>query len=376
MKIFFPIGAFYPSQIGGPCNTLYWHTSELKKYAIDIDIVTTTVGIKKGLVKSNIFYKNECGTIFYGEGDDKKILTLYTALKRVRTSDIIHLNSLFTFISIVVFFYSKIFFNDKKVIWSIRGELSENALKYSSWKKNIIMFLYKKCYKKIVFHSTSDQESKDIYSNFKNSKVIQIPNLIRPTERNFNIEYNKNLLYIGRIHPIKSIHKIIEGLSLSEIFLKSESKLFLVGIPEKRHNDYFESLKKLIIEKKLENKVVFKGHLIGNEKELIYAQAYATLLLSETENFGNVVVESLNHGTPVITSKGTPWSILENFNCGYHISNEPSSVAKAIDKILTMNDSKYKKMRINSIKLVEDEFNVQNQIFRWIKQYNDMMVSE
>ena len=48
IKIFFPIGAFYPSQIGGPCNSLYWHTYGLNKHGIKIDIVTTTIGIKKG----------------------------------------------------------------------------------------------------------------------------------------------------------------------------------------------------------------------------------------------------------------------------------------------------------------------------------------
>jgi hypothetical protein len=51
LKTFFPIGAFYPSQIGEPCNTLYWHIYELNKHSVKIDVVTTTIGIKKGLVK-------------------------------------------------------------------------------------------------------------------------------------------------------------------------------------------------------------------------------------------------------------------------------------------------------------------------------------
>ena len=32
LKIFFPIGAFYPSQIEGPCNSLYCHIYELNKH--------------------------------------------------------------------------------------------------------------------------------------------------------------------------------------------------------------------------------------------------------------------------------------------------------------------------------------------------------
>lgn len=40
MKIFFPIGAFYPSQVGGPCNTVYWHTCALAGNGIEVLIST------------------------------------------------------------------------------------------------------------------------------------------------------------------------------------------------------------------------------------------------------------------------------------------------------------------------------------------------
>ena len=370
MRIFFPIGAFYPSQIGGPCNSIYWHTSELKKHNIDIDIVTTTIGIKENEVKSDEFIQDKCGNVYYGKGGCKNIKTLLTAINKVKTTDIIHLNSLFNFISIVVFFYSKLYYKKKVIIWSVRGELNERALKYSFWKKRIIMYLYKKSYKNIIFHSTSEQETKDICISFKHSKIIQLPNLITPTKRYVKSDVKKDLLYVGRIHPIEAIHKIIEGLSLSEIFIKSDFKLLIVGKHENRHNDYIRSLEILIKEKKLEDKVEFRGHLIGKEKEIIFAKSYATLLLSETENFGNVVLESLNQGTPVIASSGTPWSILESYKCGYHISNDPTSISNAINKIMTLDIKEYNKICNNSIRLLDDEFNVQYQISRWIDQYN------
>ena len=374
MRIFFPIAAFYPSQIGGPCNTIYWHTSELVKHGIEVDIITTTVGIENGIVKCDFFHDNESGTVYYGKGNEKKFKTIKHILNKVKTSDIIHLNSLFSFFSIVVFF-SKYFFQNKKIIWSVRGELNDKALIYSKWKKQFILFFYKNNYKNIIFHSTSDQETNDINKNFTNCQVFQIPNLIRPAARIHNPTSKKELLYVGRIHPIKSIHKIIEGLSLSKEFLKSEFKFILVGKQEERHNYYFEDLKKIIIEKKLENKIIFKGHLVGEEKELIYAESYATLLMSETENFGNVVLESLNQGTPVIASTGTPWSILESFNCGYHISNDPVNIAKVIDELLNIDDLDYINLRKNAIQLVEKEFDVKNQIFQWIKFYSEFMIN-
>lgn len=369
IKIFFPIGAFYPSQIGGPCNSLYWHTYGLNKHDIKIDIVTTTIGIKKGLVKKNVSYDNECGTVFYGEGNERSIKIIKKAVKITRSADIIHLNSLFNFISIIVFFYAKMFCKNIPIVWSVRGELNAKALIYSKWKKIIVLFFYKLFSKNVVFHGTSNQEINDICSHFKNSKVIQIPNLIKPFDRIFQDGIKKNLLFVGRIHPIKAIHKIIEGLSLSEKFLNSDFNFIVIGDFEDRYKYYFDDLILLIEVKGLINKIEFRGYLGGYEKERIYAESYATLLMSDTENFGNVVTESLNQGTPVITSKGTPWSILEEFNCGYCVSNEPSIIAKTIDLILDLQQDQYLKMRKNAIQLVEDKFNINSQIYQWLIQY-------
>jgi glycosyltransferase involved in cell wall biosynthesis len=106
---------------------------------------------------------------------------------------------------------------------------------------------------------------------------------------------------------------------------------------------------------------------------MLYAKAYALILPSETENFGNVVVEALNHGTPVIASKGTPWSILETYNAGYHCSNDPELLSKAIDKLLSLSHIDYNEMSANSIKLVEDKFDVNSNILKWITVYKQVL---
>lgn len=41
------------------------------------------------------------------------------------------------------------------------------------------------------------------------------------------------------------------------------------------------------------------------------------LLVSESENFGNVIIEALSQGTPVIASCGTPWAEIEKKNAGF-----------------------------------------------------------
>lgn len=370
MKIYFPIGAFYPSQIGGPCNTLFWHTCALKSKGINVDITTTALGLKEDAVEFNKVLEKECGSVYYGSDSSVSLAILKQVLAGIRHSDIVHLNSLFNILSITSFFYIKIFSPKKKIIWSVRGELNENAMKFSRLKKRPLIFLYKKWGKSILFHSTSEKETAEIKSVFGNVSTVEIPNFIEPSKRRDETT-KKQFLYLGRIHRIKAIHKMIEGLSLSRRFLDSEYKLIIVGKHEERHLDYYQELLELIKCKNLCDKVEWRGHLIGDEKEKIYAESYALILPSETENFGNVVVEALNQGTPVVASTGTPWSVLEKYQCGFQISNSPQEIANTINKMIELPIEAYNLMRKNAALLVDHEYNISTKIDQWINIYNN-----
>lgn len=371
MKIFFPLGAFYPSQIGGPCNTLYWHCVALKNNGFKPTISTTTLGITNE-ISAEKWLELDCGYVFYAKKGVSTLTTRKRLSREVSKTDILHLNSLFSPFSIYSFLYCSLFYRNKKVIWSVRGELNENALKFSSWKKKPLLSLYKSLNRDVIYHSTSSEETKGIQKIFPKNKIVEVPNLIAPSERLTTIN-SKNLLYVGRIHPIKSLDKIIRALALSKTFLESNSKFLIVGKQEKRHNTYKKELVSLINKLNLQNKIMFKGHLEGIEKERIYAESFALILASETENFGNVVVESLNQGTPVIASKGTPWKILEDYKAGIHVSNDPKTLSKAIDSLLSLNFKEYQEMRTNSYKLIDEKFKIDLQIHIWIDIYKSLL---
>ena len=69
----------------------------------------------------------------------------------------------------------------------------------------------------------------------------------------------------------------------------------------------------------LEHKVKFERPVEGLENKNCSQALIVRFLISESENFGNVVIEAMAQGTPVVTSLGTPWSILKENNVGYHI---------------------------------------------------------
>lgn len=370
MNVLLPITAFYPSQIGGPCNTVYWHACALTQSHINVRVITTDYGIKDGVIAKEVVLENESGSVFYSR---KKLFNL-KALRKInegiKWADIIHLNSLFGTFSIYSFFYAKLFSPKKKIIWSVRGELNSNALKFSKKKKTPLLFFYRKMTKNIIFHSTSEKETQEIKSVFGDVNIVEVPNLIEPSIR-LNSTVHNQFLYLGRIHPIKAVHKMIEGFAKSNSFMNSDFRLIIVGKHEERHQSYFDSLKELVNQLNLEHKIEWKGHLTGHEKEKVYSESYALVLPSETENFGNVVIESLNQGTPVIASKGTPWSVLEDYNCGFHIENSPFEIAKSIDELINLDEISYKELRNNAKTLVDQKFNVKKQINKWIKIYEN-----
>lgn len=371
MNIFFPIHTFYPSQTGGPCNSVYAITKELSLLGHKIYILTTNIGIEKNKVKLNKFYKNKAGITYYDDSLSylKWLKLMIYLLKRV---DAIHITSVFSPFSVFCFLITVIFFPHKKIIISPRGELSEKALIYNQKKKKYVLKMYKFFRKNIYFHATSKKEYNEIKNFFPTAEVITIPNLIKSPER-IHHPIQNDFLFVGRIHPIKGIDRLIEACAKSEKFLNSNYRLLIVGKGEKSQLTFYNNLLKIIEENHLHNKVIFLGHQDGKEKEKYYAQSKFLFLTSDSENFGNVVIEALNQGTPVVASLGTPWEILEEFKAGFHIQNSAEEIAKIFDKIIELPEEEYAAYRENAVKLVDQNYNIDSQFYKWIEAYQNVL---
>ena len=184
------------------------------------------------------------------------------------------------------------------------------------YNKNLICLLYNLADWIVVISSYSAKELSEIY-RVKKKKMIKIPNpviLDKVSYTKKEWEYgNHTVICVGRHIECKQQDIAIKAFSrVAE--LVEDAKLIICGEgPQKQY------LEKLIKALRLQDKV----YLLGFQDDITYYYEHAKvfLLTSDNEAFGNVVVEAMAAGLPVISlnSPGGPPEIL---GCKKTIVNE------------------------------------------------------
>lgn len=369
MKILFPVEVFYPSQAGGPANTVYWLTKHLKRSGHEPIVVSSDKGLRPDVVL-NEWQDTDAGRIIYIRTKflNVPIGQTLSALSQVFRADVVHLSSIFYPAAFLTALFARVL--GKKIVWSPRGELSDYSLNYSGKRKKPILWILQTFIgSRATFHSTSIEETEDIKRRFGgDSKVFLIPNYIE-VEPVTNVEQQDFLLYIGRFHPKKAIDELIKAAARSEAFITSDRVLKIAGRGKPEHE---KALTDLVAELALENRVEFVGHVEGEQKNKLLAEAYFTFMPSHTENFGIVVLESLAQNTPVVASIHTPWESLETERVGFWTGNSVDELSRIIDRVITMETDEYAGYRNRSRKFVLNRFDIGNNFDEWIELYRSL----
>lgn len=368
-RILIPAWSFYPSQEGGPSNALYWLASGLAKSGFCVRVVSTNRCLMPGQVIENTWTRLNGFDVIYSSVENYHNLME----KEIVNCDVLIANGV---CSIKSFRLNKRALKlGKKVILSPRGELFDSAVFHKGriygLLKSVMFFIMKKTYgQKVLYHATSPEEVESIKKYMGTSAHISlIPNyMILPEKVDVENPLEPYLLYVGRLNHIKNIDIILSGLAKSTAFLNGNIKLKLAG---EKKGEYYESLVNQAKELGISDRVEFLGMVTGEEKDKLYAGARCLLLMSKSENFGNVVVEALSQGTPAIASKGTPWKRLEDCRAGYWIDADSDMLAKTIDSLLMLSDESYKLMRKSAYDLSR-EFDIYSNVDKWAELINTL----
>lgn len=364
MRLLISTALFYPSRLGGPANTLYWMAKALVKADVNTTVVTTDRHIEEGKVIPDTWSDVDGIRVRYCKSGKLCLLKeLWHTWKEMKSCDSVMLCDMFQRQVLPVAFMARMY--GKKIIWSPRGELFGPALEGDKVKKLYICIVRKFFGRYTRFHATSDEEREMIHNHIgKDAKVVVIPNYIElPTQLNRENVQPPYFLYVGRINSIKALDRLILGLAQSKLFKQSGYNLKLAG---PNQDNYQQELERMIDENKLHGRVEFVGNVFGKDKFQLYANAHFSCLLSHSENFGNVVIEALSQGTPVIASTGTPWQVLNKTNAGYWIDNAPKNIGACIDKLLGLSKEQYAEMRENARSLA-NRYDVEQNIEKWVE---------
>lgn len=255
-----------------------------------------------------------------------------------------------------------------KVVLTPHGMLEPWIIARHYWTRKIpALLLYQKAAVKRAeyLHATAEGEKENLLKLGYNKKVQIIANGIdvESIVMKQSWKCSREILFLSRVHVKKGIRFLIEAVAQ----LKKQMQGYVVRIVGEGDEAYINELKQLATNRDVMDIIHFEGGVYGERKWALYRTADCFILPTHSENFALVVAEALASGTPVITTKGTPWSDLESRHCGWWTEIGVKPTKEALLKFLMLTDKELEVMGRNGRKLVEEKYSAR-------KMAEDMVV--
>jgi len=243
-----------------------------------------------------------------------------------------------------------------KVIVAARGMLAPSALAIKATKKKLYLYLskWRNDFSNVIFHASNLQEASDIRKVIgdKNQILIagNLPRKISESTQHTSKSTDKlRIISVARIAPEKNTLYAIEVLSKVKVAVESD---FYGPI----YNEEYWKECKAATEKLPSNvKLNFMGPIPSENILNTLAQYDLFFLPTRGENFGHVILESLQAGTPVLISDQTPWKNLEYLKVGWDLPLESQEqFVKTIEGMVNLQIEEFKKLSENAIRFSED----------------------
>jgi glycosyltransferase involved in cell wall biosynthesis len=194
------------------------------------------------------------------------------------------------------------------------------------------------------------------------------------------LDFEKIVLFVGRITKAKGIRILIKALKKLKIEYNNELKLLIIGgdISSVMHSE-IESrekkyIKKQIKELNLSDDVIFLGPVERERLPYYYSLADICVIPSLYESFGLVAVEAMTCGTPVIASKagGLAYTVKNGYSGLHFVPGRSDHLAKKILEIIT-DSEKLREMGINARIRASKEFGLERTV-RQIKELYESLI--
>jgi len=156
------------------------------------------------------------------------------------------------------------------------------------------------------------------------------------------------VLFLGRINWKKGLDRLIAALP------NTTARLVIAGNDE---DGYRAGLEALAARCGVSSQITFAGPVRGADKHALLANARMLVLPSYSENFGNVVIEAMAAGCPVVVSKEVGLaSTLTAAGVGVVTDVDSVSLGAAIEQLLNADAAARAAMSERGRALVRDRF--------------------
>ena len=341
MRLLLLTHCFYPSQKRGGPTVSMTNMAKVASEFMDVSVVTIGydsdgskyTGVQVG--KNTLF---GCD-VYYLKSN--KMGAFSEVIQRINP-DVIYISSLFSWQYCV----PALRIAKRKKIRTIlapRGELMPSAFSMRHFRKKLYLnFL--KCFglfRNIEIHATSDDECNEVRKYFPRVRIHNVQNL--PTASEPVSEYIEKsagqleIAFIGRIHPIKNLDVALNILRN----VHGNVALHIYGsceVPE-----YYDQCREIASTLPDNIQVRFEGNASHDRIPQIISGHHTLLLPTQSENFGQAIVEMLMQHRPVIISTNTPWHELEQHRAGYDIPlAQTEKFTEAINDFVDMDNAEFK----------------------------------
>lgn len=145
------------------------------------------------------------------------------------------------------------------------------------------------------------------------------------------------VMSVGRITPIKNCATLIRAAAIMKKTLIKQFVIEFVGKPNTKEDEvYFESMKKLVKELDVEDRISFVGSIPNKAIRDRYCQVSITVNMAPTGGLDKVVLESMAAGVPALVSNR---AFIDYFNeYAPMLVFEENNSEELAQKILNMYD--------------------------------------
>jgi glycosyltransferase involved in cell wall biosynthesis len=204
------------------------------------------------------------------------------------------------------------------LVISPHGMLEPWALGYRRWRKRLALALGQRAAlasAALIIVASESEAASVRRAGFRQPIAIVPLGIDAPECQAAHLEHAplRRMLFLSRLHPKKGLPMLFEAWSKLR---QPGWKIVLAGPDEGGHR---AELQPLIDRLGIAADLEFVGEVSGSRKLQLFREADLFVLPSHSENFGLVVGEAMACGLPVLTTRATPWGVLESLRAGWWV---------------------------------------------------------